>query len=216
MFSVLIRQAEFMKDIFIVLLIISFVSVLYCVQTTESGNNSTVQNANNVSEEKLLPETEPLPKIESPRIVIKKSQRKLELFDGEKLIKTYKIALGFAPVGDKEKQGDGKTPEGDFYIFTKNDKSKFYLSLGVSYPNIEDAARGLKAKLITKAENDKIVQAIKNNKMPLQNTKLGGEIYLHGGGVSENWTRGCVALKNEEIKEIFDAISVGTRVKIQP
>jgi murein L,D-transpeptidase YafK len=205
-----------MKDIFIVLLIISFVSVLYCVQTTESGNNSTVQNANNVSEEKLLPETEPLPKIESPRIVIKKSQRKLELFDGEKLIKTYKIALGFAPVGDKEKQGDGKTPEGDFYIFTKNDKSKFYLSLGVSYPNIEDAARGLKAKLITKAENDKIVQAIKNNKMPLQNTKLGGEIYLHGGGVSENWTRGCVALKNEEIKEIFDAISVGTRVKIQP
>lgn len=216
MFSVLIRQAEFMKDIFIVLLIISFVSVLYCVQTTESGNNSTVQNANNVSEEKLLPETEPLPKIESPRIVIKKSQRKLELFDGEKLIKTYKIALGFAPVGDKEKQGDGKTPEGDFYIFTKNDKSKFYLSLGVSYPNIEDAARGLKAKLITKAENDKIVQAIKNNKMPLQNTKLGGEIYLHGGGVSENWTRGCVALKNEEIKEIFDAIPVGTRVKIQP
>jgi murein L,D-transpeptidase YafK len=169
-----------------------------------------------VSEEKLLPETEPLPKIESPRIVIKKSQRKLELFDGEKLIKTYKIALGFAPVGDKEKQGDGKTPEGDFYIFTKNDKSKFYLSLGVSYPNIEDAARGLKAKLITKAENDKIVQAIKNNKMPLQNTKLGGEIYLHGGGVSENWTRGCVALKNEEIKEIFDAIPVGTRVKIQP
>ncbi len=205
-----------MKDIFIVLLIISFVSVLYCVQTTESGNNSTVQNANNVSEEKLLPETEPLPKIESPRIVIKKSQRKLELFDGEKLIKTYKIALGFAPVGDKEKQGDGKTPEGNFYIFAKNDKSKFYLSLGVSYPNIEDAERGLKAKLITKAENDKIVQAIKNNKMPLQNTKLGGEIYLHGGGVSENWTRGCVALKNEEIKEIFDAIPVGTRVKIQP
>lgn len=205
-----------MKISFIVLLIISFVSVLYCVQTTESGNNSTVQNANNVSEEKLLPETEPLPKIESPRIVIKKSQRKLELFDGEKLIKTYKIALGFAPVGDKEKQGDGKTPEGDFYIFTKNDKSKFYLSLGVSYPNIEDAERGLKAKLITKAENDKIVQAIKNNKMPLQNTKLGGEIYLHGGGVSENWTRGCVALKNEEIKEIFDAIPVGTRVKIQP
>ncbi len=205
-----------MKISIIVLLIISFVSVLYCVQTTESGNNSTVQNANNVSEEKLLPETEPLPKIESPRIVIKKSQRKLELFDGEKLIKTYKIALGFAPVGDKEKQGDGKTPEGDFYIFTKNDKSKFYLSLGVSYPNIEDAARGLKAKLITKAENDKIVQAIKNNKMPLQNTKLGGEIYFHGGGVSENWTRGCVALKNEEIKEIFDAIPVGTRVKIQP
>ncbi len=215
MFSVLIRQAEFMKISFIVLLIISFVSVLYCVQTTESGNTSTVQSANNVSEEKLLSETEPLSKIENPRLLVKKSQRKLELFDGDKLIKTYKIALGFAPVGDKEKQGDGKTPEGDFYVFTKNDKSKFYLSLGVSYPNIEDAERGLKTKLITKAERDKIIQAIKNKKIPTQNTKLGGEIYLHGGGSAEDWTLGCVALKNEEIRELFDALLIGTEVKIE-
>ncbi len=83
-----------------------------------------------------------LPKIENPRIVIKKEKRKLELLDGKKLIKTYSVALGFAPTGDKEKQGDGKTPEGEFYIFTKNNQSKFYLSLGVSYPNVEDAKRG--------------------------------------------------------------------------
>ena len=153
---------------------------------------------------------------ENLRIIIKKSQRKLELYDGEKLVKTYKIALGFAPGGDKEKEGDGKTPEGDFYIFTKNDRSKFYLSLGVSYPNIEDAERGLKAKLITKAERDNIVEAIINGKMPAQNTALGGEIYIHGGGSSKDWTWGCAALKNEEIKEIFDAVSVGTRVKIEP
>ncbi len=206
-----------MKISLIVLLLVALASILYCVQKTESSNNQTVQNTNNnVSEKNLLSKSEPLPKMEKPRLVIKKSQRKLELFDGEKSIKTYKIALGFAPVGDKEKQGDGKTPEGDFYIFTKNEKSKFYLSLGVSYPNIEDAERGLKAKLITKAEHGKIIQAIKNKKIPPQNTKLGGEIYLHGGGTAEDWTLGCVALKNEEIKEIFNALPNGTRVKIEP
>lgn len=216
-FRFLVRQIRFMKISFIVLLFVSFISIFYCVQTTESRNNSTAQNTNkNVSEKTFLPELEPLPKIENPRIVIKKSQRTLELFDSDKLIKTYKIALGFAPVGDKEQEGDGKTPEGDFYIFTKNDRSQFYLSLGISYPNIEDAERGLKTKLITKVEYDKIVQAVKNKKMPLQNTRLGGEIYLHGGGTSEDWSRGCVALKNEEIKEIFHAIPIGTRVKIQP
>jgi len=206
-----------MKISLIGLFLVSLAPILYCVQKTESSNNQTVQNTNNnVSEKNLLSKSEPLPKMEKPRLVIKKSQRKLELFDGEKSIKTYKIALGFAPAGDKEKQSDGKTPEGDFYIFTKNDRSKFYLSLGISYPNIEDAERGLKAKLITKVERDKIIQAIKNKKIPPQNTKLGGEIYLHGGGTAEDWTLGCVALKNEEIRELFDALPIGTRVKIEP
>ena len=201
----------------IVLFLICSALVAGYVQKTKSSNSFIVQNTNNnVSHKNTLLESESLAKIENPRVVIKKSQRKLELFDGEKLVKTYKIALGFAPVGDKEKQGDGKTPEGEFYVFTKNDKSKFYLSLGISYPNIEDAARGLEAKLITKTEYDKIVRAVKNKKMPLQNTKLGGEIYLHGGGNSGDWTWGCVALKNEEIKELFDTLTVGTRVKIEP
>lgn len=187
-----------------------------CVQETKSSGNFIVQNTNNnVSEKNILLESESLPKLEKPFVVVSKSQRKLELFDGEKLIKTYKVALGFAPVGDKEKQGDGKTPEGEFYVFTKNDKSKFYLSLGISYPNNEDATRGLEANLITKTEHDQIVRAIKNKKMPLQNTKLGGEIYLHGGGASGDWTWGCIALKNEEIKELFETLRVGTRVKIQ-
>jgi murein L,D-transpeptidase YafK len=205
-----------MKISLIVLSLVCLVLITGYIQKTESSDNSIVQNTNNnVNEKNILHESESLPKIENPLIVVNKSQRKLELFDGEKLIKAYKIALGFAPVGDKEKQGDGKTPEGEFYVFTKNDKSKFYLSLGISYPNIEDAARGLEANLITKTEYDKIVRAIKNKKMPLQNTKLGGEIYLHGGGTSADWTWGCVALKNEEIKELFDALPVGTNVRIE-
>ena len=73
-----------------------------------------------------------LPKLNNPRIVIKKAARKLELFDGKKFIKTYPMVLGFTPTGDKEVEGDGKTPEGKFYVFTKNPKSRFHVSLGVS------------------------------------------------------------------------------------
>ena len=123
-----------------------------------------------------------LPKMENPRILVRKEARTLEVFDGEKLIKTYKVALGFEPMGDKEIQGDGKTPEGEFYIFVKNPKSKFFLSLGVSYPSIGDAKRGFETKIITKKEHDEILKAIDEKRMPLQNTKLGGEIYIHGEG----------------------------------
>jgi murein L,D-transpeptidase YafK len=150
-----------------------------------------------------------LPKMENPNILIKKKDR-------EKLIKTYNISLGFAPEGDKEIEGDGKTPEGDFYVFTKNPESTFFLSLGLSYPNIEDAERGLKNGLITQAEHDEIVKAINEKAMPPQKTKLGGEIYIHGGGCKADWTAGCMALDNEEMQEIFEAIEVGTAVKIVP
>lgn len=166
--------------------------------------------------ETSLPKFSPLPELENPRIVIKKEKRQLELFDGEKLVKTYKIALGFAPAGDKEREGDGKTPEGEFYIFTKNDQSKFYLSLGISYPNIEAATRGLKEKIISQSEYDAIVKAVKEKRMPPQNTKLGGEIYIHGGGTGKDWTWGCAALENKDIKELFDAVPVGTTVSILP
>lgn len=157
-----------------------------------------------------------LPNLDNPRLVIKKEKRELQVFDSEKLIKTYSMVLGFSPRGDKETEGNGRTPEGDFYVFTKNDKSKFFLSLGVSYPNIEDAKRGFAENLISQEEYDQIVEAIENKQMPPQKTKLGGEIYIHGGGTSNDWTDGCVALKNEEMQELFDAIPIGTSVKIEP
>ncbi len=164
------------------------------------------------------PKTDPLPfsKIDKPRIVIHKKARTLELFDVENLVKTYAIALGKTPVGDKEVEGDGKTPEGEFFVFTKNDKSNFYLSLGLSYPNKEHAERGLAAKLIAKTEYDAIVNAIKRKKMPPKINKLGCKINIHGGQTSGDWTLGCVALKNEDIRELFDIIPVGTTVEIRP
>jgi murein L,D-transpeptidase YafK len=157
-----------------------------------------------------------LPKLKNPRVVVKKKDRILRVFDGEDLIKTYKIALGFTPVGDKNVEGDGKTPEGGFYVFKKNSNSKFYLSLGVSYPDIDAAKRALSENLISIEEHDAIVSAISEKQMPPQKTALGGEIYIHGGGILTDWTDGCIALRNEEMKELFDAVPVGVKVDILP
>jgi murein L,D-transpeptidase YafK len=119
-------------------------------------------------------------------------------------------------VDDKKREGDGSTPEGDFYVFVKNPRSAYYLSLGISYPNIEDADRGLRHHLISKVQHRKIVDAIRSRKAPPQYTALGGLIYIHGNGSQSDWTLGCVALENEHMKELYDAVEVGTPVKILP
>jgi len=151
-----------------------------------------------------------------PRIVIKKGQRQLLLFSENQLLRTYRIGLGSSPIGDKVRQGDRRTPEGDFYIFTKNDKSAYYLSLGVSYPNAAHAERSLRDGMITKGEYDAIMRALKAKKRPPQNTALGGDIYIHGNGAQNDWTWGCAALENEDIRELFKVVTVGTPVRIEP
>jgi len=154
--------------------------------------------------------------VEKPRIVVYKSARKLEFYSGKTLLRTYRIGLGFSPVADKVREGDGATPEGEFYVFVKNNKSAYYLSLGVSYPNVEDADRGLRDGLITTSQHDAIVEAHRKKIGPPQYTKLGGLIYIHGNGAKSDWTWGCVALENGDMKELFDAVSVGTPVTIKP
>ena len=153
--------------------------------------------------------------LKNPRIVVLKSKRRLQLYSDGALVRTYKVGLGLNPVPDKVREGDRATPEGDFYVFTKNDKSAFYLSLGISYPNTEDAERGLRDGLISHAQRDAIVKAIKRKGTPPQNTALGGQIYIHGNGAGSDWTWGCVALENEDVKELFDAVPVGTAVTIK-
>lgn len=152
----------------------------------------------------------------APRIVVKKSERRLFLYSGNKLLRTYRIGLGLSPVGDKVRQGDRRTPLGEFYVFTKNDKSAFYLSLGLSYPNAVHAERGLRDGLITKAQHAAIMRALRAKKTPPQNTALGGDIYIHGRGAGSDWTWGCVALEDEDIAELFRAIDIGTPVVIEP
>jgi len=154
--------------------------------------------------------------IEKPRIVVYKAARKLEFYSDQKLLRTYRVGLGFNPVADKKQEGDGATPEGEFYIFVKNPKSAYYLSLGVSYPNAEDADRGFRDGLINKTQRDTIVEAIRKKAAPPQYTKLGGLIYIHGNGAANDWTWGCVALENADIKELYDSVDVGTPVTILP
>jgi murein L,D-transpeptidase YafK len=154
--------------------------------------------------------------LKNPRIVVYKNKRTLELLADGVVVRTYHIGLGLNPVDDKQRQGDRRTPEGDFYIFTRNDKSAYYLSLGISYPNIEDADRGLRDGLISRAQRKAIVKAINGKTKPPQNTVLGGDIYIHGNGAGSDWTWGCVALENEDIRELFDAVPVGTPVTIKP
>lgn len=151
-----------------------------------------------------------------PHIVVKKSRRELLLYSSDKLLRTYRVGLGLSPSGDKVRAGDRRTPEGDFYIFVKNDKSAFYLSLGLSYPNVPHAERGLRDGLINRSQYEAIIRALKAKKPPPQNTRLGGDIYIHGNGAQSDWTWGCVALENEDIRELFGALTVGTPVTIQP
>ena len=161
-----------------------------------------------------LPSQPALPKLTAPRIVIDKSNHRLFVYDGEKLAKTYRAAFGPGK-GDKVREGDKRTPEGEFYVCTKNPRSRFTLSLGLSYPNAADAARGLRDGLIDQAEHDRIVAAVRSGDTPPWKTALGGEIMIHGHGSARDWTLGCIALEDDDIIELYHAVAIGTPVTIR-
>jgi murein L,D-transpeptidase YafK len=156
------------------------------------------------------------------RIEIDKTARILELHSPLGLVSRHSIRLGSNPDADKTVEGDGATPSGDFYVCAKNPRSRFFLSLCISYPNAEDAARGLRDALIDAQEHAQILQAITLRKTPPQHTRLGGEIYIHGqpappanDAAGSDWTRGCIALDNEGMKDLYDRVGLGTPVIIR-
>ena len=120
-------------------------------------------------------------------LVVWKKKRVLALYRNSKVIKAYRIRLGFSPQGQKEKEGDGKTPEGKYYITHKNPNSKFYLSLGINFPNQSDKKRALQRGL-----------------------NPGSDIFIHGLGKKNillhyffDWTEGCIAVSNKKIEVIL-------------
>jgi len=151
-----------------------------------------------------------------PRILVIKSRRILIFYQGEDRWKAFRIGLGFNPEAHKEREGDGRTPEGEYYICTKNPQSNYYLSMGISYPGIADARRGLAAGMITKEQHDKIVKAVEVKRCPSWYTPLGGEICFHGKGASRDWTLGCIALDNKDMKYLYDNAKLQTPVIIVP
>ncbi len=161
-----------------------------------------------------LPQS-PLPVLQDPRILIEKSARRLTVFDGERPAKVYRVVTGEVP-GDKRREGDRRTPEGDFYVCVKNPYSKFTLSLGLSYPDLDDADRGLREGILTPAQHQAIAYALRHRRQPPWNTPLGGEIMIHGGGANREGTLGCIGMDDDDIRELFPQIPVGTLVRIVP
>ncbi len=150
------------------------------------------------------------------QLVVRKRYRELLVLKDGKPWKTYRIALSRNPKGDKIMKGDRRTPEGNFYVTKKINRSKYFLSFEISYPSIKHAKRALELGLISEEDFDSIASSLQNGKRPPQNTPLGGHICIHGGGNGKDWTDGCVALKNRDILELFRVVRVGTPVVIMP
>ena len=149
------------------------------------------------------------------RLVITKHAKTLVLFDGEEEVLRIPVVVGKNPA-DKHREGDLATPEGEFFVCSKNPESQYHRFLGVSYPNVEDAERGLRDKLITQAEFDQIRDAITQKQCPPWKTALGGEIGLHGPCPNVTWTHGCIAMSVEQIERLYDLLEIGDEVTILP
>ena len=146
------------------------------------------------------------------RILIEKGKRRLTLTDdGGRTALCCPVALGSCPVGAKEREGDGKTPEGAYFVCLKK-QGKYGPSLGISYPNVGDALCGdLPPETV-----EVIRQRAERGERPPWGTALGGEIYIHGGGADRDWTAGCIALSDENAKTLYDLVPPGTEIRIVP
>jgi murein L,D-transpeptidase YafK len=154
-----------------------------------------------------------------PIIEIWKAERRMEFRHGSKVIREFRIALGESPVASKEVQGDGRTPEGRYYVSDKVHGSRFRRFIGISYPNLEDAERGYELQRISAVQWSDIFFANLQKRVPPWNTKLGGRIGIHGYAGRPylpviNWTQGCVAVSDEEIDFLFGRVPIGTPVEI--
>ena len=143
----------------------------------------------------------PLGKID--KVVVLKSERKMQLIKNGEVLRTYKVALGNNSIGHKQKEGDERTPEGNYVLDWKNEQSHYYKSIHISYPNAEDKKRA-----------------------KAQNVSPGGNIMIHGlpngmgyvgaAHTANDWTDGCIAITNEEMDELWGSASNGTPIEIKP
>ncbi len=135
---------------------------------------------------------------EVTRIVVWKDDRRMRLFHHQQVLMDVPIGLGFEPIGHKQRRGDGRTPEGNYIIDRRNPNSAFHLSLGISYPDVND-------KLVaTEAGDDP-----------------GGDIFIHGRGPNYSnargdWTAGCIAVTDRQMEKIYAMVRTGTPITILP
>ncbi|MGJ8621846.1 MAG: L,D-transpeptidase family protein [Yoonia sp.] len=132
---------------------------------------------------------------EVTRIQVLKGQRTLQLFHDRTVLKSYRFNLGFNPIGHKTQEGDGRTPEGAYRIDRRNPNSRYYLSLGISYPDRNDVAAAR-----------------------ARGVEPGGDIFIHGTPArwmnTPDWTWGCIAVTNEDMDEIYTMVQNETKIFI--
>jgi murein L,D-transpeptidase YafK len=137
------------------------------------------------------------------KVLVLKSERKLHLQSRGETLKSYRVSLGKQPEGAKQREGDLRTPEGFYWIDWRKTSDKFNLSMHISYPNARD-------------------QALAREK----GVAAGGMIMIHGTPLDEeypewffhtlDWTEGCIALKNDDMREIWGLVKDGTLIEIRP
>lgn len=146
------------------------------------------------------------------RIVIRKSERTLEVLDGDDPVKSYRVGLGANPVGHKDREGDGRTPEGIYYLCSQTNPSRFRVFMGLSYP----APKDTEGASLSSEQFAQITAAAADRVVPPWNTPLGGAVGIHGGGAGSDWTLGCIALDTRDVEEVFLMTALGTPVEILP
>ena len=153
----------------------------------------------------------------STRIYVSKMSKELTLIADNKVVGKWPCSLGeFSANGTKKKQGDRTTPNGDYYICVRNDKSAYHLSLGLSYPDKAAADRGFEAGIISQAEKDAIYSAIDKKVCPPWNTALGGAIMIHGNYQKGIPTAGCVAVSDNVMDILWPYGQLGIKVSVGP
>ncbi len=181
------RPFKFLLSALVGLIFISLISIS-AISYAKSGSQSVTKQA--------LPSD-----ITIDKVFVDKSERILQLLSGDKVIKTYHIALGDSPAGHKRQQGDERTPTGSYKLDYKNEKSSYYRSIHVSYPNANDKAQARK-----------------------RGVSAGGDIMIHGqkngfghlAAVTQkrDWTDGCIAVTNDEMDEIMSVYQAGMPIEI--
>ncbi len=149
------------------------------------------------------------------RIEVRKAQRTLTLFHQDRKVGEYPIALGPNPEGDKQREGDCRTPEGTF-IITDRSYEPFHRWLGISYPDARRVARGRLEGRLTWPEFWYARFKAINGMTSFGRTQLGGSVGIHGGGSRTDWTLGCIALNNADVEELHSKVHPGTPVSILP
>ena len=137
------------------------------------------------------------------KVLVLKSERKLHLMGRGEVLKSYRISLGKQPKGAKVREGDNRTPEGFYWIDWRKTSDRYNLSMHISYPNARDAANARK-----------------------QGVPAGGMIMSHGTPLDDeypewffgtlDWTEGCIAMQNADMREVWKLVQDGTLIEIRP